>query len=244
MTTTTSDPQAAPVSKDLFSRFVGVVFSPQETFRGVIAVPRWFGMLALITVFMALATFGFLSTEVGRQALLDQQVSQMEAFGIQVSDQQYEQMEDRLALSAYLGAGAQLIMIPLMYLVISGILYAIFSAIMGGVASFKQLYAVVVHAGAISVVQQLFVLPLNYARGSMSSPTNLAALLPMLPEGSFLTYLLGTIDVFVIWWLVVLAIGLGVLYNRRTQPVAITLFAVYAVVAVIIAAVRTFMGGS
>jgi predicted membrane channel-forming protein YqfA (hemolysin III family) len=93
-------------------------------------------------------------------------------------------------------------------------------------------------------VQQVFVLPLNYFRGSLSSPTNVAAMLPMLPEKSFVTYLLGTIDIFLIWWLTVLAIGLAVLYRRRTQPVAVTLFVIYAVIALCIAGVRSWMGGS
>ena len=134
--------------------------------------------------------------------------------------------------------------VPVVYVIMAGILFAIFNAGMGGTATFKQVFAVVVHAGAVSVVQQAFTLPLNYMRESMASPTNLASLLPMLPEGGFLTYLLGAIDVFIIWWVFVLAIGLAVLYKRRTQPVAITLFSIYGVIALIIATVRTFMGGS
>jgi hypothetical protein len=47
--------------------------------------------------------------------------------------------------------------------------------------------------------------------------------------------LAGTIDIFIIWWLVVLAIGLAVLYRRKTQPIATTLFGIYAVIAVGIA---------
>ena len=39
------------------------------------------------------------------------------------------------------------------------------------------------------------------------------------------------IDLFIVWWVIVLAIGLGVLYRRRTQPIAITLFGVYTVIA-------------
>jgi hypothetical protein len=39
-----------------------------------------------------------------------------------------------------------------------------------------------------------------------------------------------------VWWLVVLAIGLGVLYRRKTQPIAITLFGIYAVIILAIAA--------
>ena len=37
------------------------------------------------------------------------------------------------------------------------------------------------------------------------------------------------IDLFLIWWLLVLAIGLAVLYRRKTQPIALALYGVYAV---------------
>jgi len=113
----------------------------------------------------------------------------------------------------------------------------------GGTASFKQLFTVVVHTGPIGVLAQLFTVPMNFAQGSMTSKTNLAVFLPM-TEGSFLGRLLGTIDIFLVWQLVVLAIGLGVLYRRRTQPIATTLFAVYAVIALVIATVMSRFGGT
>ena len=245
MAQTSDTPQApVPAPASLVSRLVGVLFTPRQTFQGIVAAPRWLGMLLLIAVFMGLVTFLFLSTQVGRDAVLDQQVSAMEAFGVTVSDQMYAQLEGRLAYARYTGAASQLVALPIVYLIMAGILIAIFNAAMGGDATFKQVYTVVVHSGAVSIVQQLFVMPLNYYRGSMNSPTNLAAMLPMLPEKSFLTYLLGTVDIFLIWWLFVLAIGLAVLYRRRTQPVAITLFVIYAVVALCIAGVRSWMGGS
>jgi hypothetical protein len=248
MTSSTSDPSVAqppaPPAMSLPARFVGIIFSPKATFQSVAAAPRWLGMLVLIAVFLATATFLFMRTEVGRRAMLEQQVSTMESMGRQVSDEAYAQMEQRMSLFASIGAVSQLVLVPIIYLVMAGILFAVFSAAMGGQATFKQVYAVVVHSGAIGVVQQLFVLPINYARGSMSSPTNLAALLPMLPEKSFVTYLLGTVDVFLVWSTMVMAIGLGVVYKRRTQPIAVTLFVIYAVIALCIAGVRTWMGGS
>lgn len=242
--TITPDPSAAPAPKGLVARFVGVILSPKETFTSVVATPRWLGMLATVTLLLAVMTTVFLSTDVGRQALLDQQISSMESFGMTVTDEQYAQMERRVGMSAYFGGAFSLVWIPILYVISAGLLFLIFNAGMGGMASFKQVYTVVVHAGAVWVVQQLFVVPLNYARGSMASPTNLAALFPMLPEDSFFAYLLGAIDVFLIWWLFVLAIGLAVLYKRRTQPVAVMLFVIYAVIAVSIAGVRTYMGGS
>lgn len=239
--TDTTQP-AAPAS--LWARFFGVLFSPRQTFPGIVAAPRWLGMLVLIALFLSLATYLFLSTDVGRQALLDQQVAAMEAFGVQLTDEMYQQFEARLGIAQYTGAGGQLVFMPIMYLVIAGILFLIFNVAVGGGATFKQVFTVVVHSGAVSVVMQLFTLPLNYFRESLSSPTNLSALLPMVPEGTFWAYLLGTIDIFWIWWLMVMAIGLAVLYRRRTQPIAVTLFVIYGVIALCYAGVRSMMGGS
>jgi uncharacterized membrane protein len=47
------------------------------------------------------------------------------------------------------------------------------------------------------------------------------------------------IDIFVVWQLIVLSIGLAVLYRRRTQPIATTLLVLYFVIAVIVAFVRS-----
>jgi hypothetical protein len=137
-----------------------------------------------------------------------------------------------------------LVFSPIMVLVIGGILFAIFNAALGGEASFKQVLAIVTHAGVISTVSAVFSGIINYFRGAVGSVANLGALLPMLPEKSFLASLLGAIDVFLIWWIVVLAMGLAVLYRRRTQPIAISLLAVYAVIAIVIAVVKSRAGGA
>jgi hypothetical protein len=147
-------------------------------------------------------------------------------------------------MAPYTTAGAIFVMSPIMTAVIAGILFAIFNAAMGGNATFKQVYAVVVHAGVIQALAQLFTGPLNYFRQSMTSATSLSVLLPMLPDGSFAARLAGMIDLFLIWWVVALAIGLAVLFRRRTQPIAISLFAVYAVIALGAAAVMSRLGGT
>ncbi len=146
-------------------------------------------------------------------------------------------LSPRLALLTF-------VVLPLMALVIAGIAFAVFNAVMGADATFKQVYAVVAHSGVVIAVQQLFVLPLDYARETMSSPTNLMVFLPFLDESSFVARLLGSIDLFVIWWGLNLAIGLGVLYHKRTAPIAITLIVVYVAIGLIIAAVKTATSGA
>jgi uncharacterized membrane-anchored protein len=42
----------------------------------------------------------------------------------------------------------------------------------------------------------------------------------------------------------VLSIGLAVLYRRRTQPIAMSLLSVYAVIAIVIAVIKSRAGGA
>lgn len=238
------DTPPTPPNAGLLGRLVGVMTSPRATFAQVAAEPRWFGALAVVCVTGASLVGGFLSTDVGQQAWLDQAVRASESFGGQVTDEQYQGFEKLAAYAGYLAAGQMLIVAPVMMLILAGLLFAIFSAALGGEASFRQVFAVVAHTGAVSTLQQLFTVPLNYARESMSSATNVAVFLPMLDEAGFAARLLGAIDLFLVWWVFVLSVGLAVLYRRKTRPIALALLAVYGVIAAIIAFFTSRAGGS
>ena len=234
---------AAPAPKGLVARFIGIITDPRATFESVAAHPKWLGMLALTTAIVLTCTVLPMTTEGGKEAMLETQVRQMESFGVQVNDQMYQQMRSRMGIAPYTTAGGVLVMSPIITAALAGILLVIFGAIMGGSATFKQVYAIVVHAGVISALGQLITGPLNYFRGTMASATNLSVLLPMLPEGTFLTRLAGMIDLFIIWWVFILAVGIAVLYKRRTQSVAMTLFGIYAAIALVAATVMNVLGG-
>ncbi len=235
MNATAAAAGSTPAPKSLIGRFFGVITAPRETFQAVAASPKVIGMLLIVAlgtaVFLALP----MTTEAGKQASLEQQVKQRQSFGIQTTDEQYAQMEKMQGVMPYVTGGSVFIFTPIIALVFSGILFAIFNAAMGGEASFKQVLAVYVHSGVIGVLSAMLSGVVDYFTGRVGSVANLGALLPMLPEKSFAANLLGTVDIFIIWSLIVLAIGLGVLYKRRTQPIAITLMSIYGVIALVIA---------
>lgn len=239
--TTESTPSAAP-RLSLPSRIIGVITSPGETFRSVAAHPQWVGVLAVQIVVAALAFFVFFSTDVGQAAYVDQSVSSIESFGQTVSDEMYEGIRRQSAYAKYIQPASMLIVGPMVVALFAAILYGVF-AVLGGEATYKQVIAVVAHAGIITTLQPLFTLPLNYQRQTMSSATNLAVFLPMLEEGSFLASLLGVVDLFYIWYAVVLAIGLAAVYRRRTTPIAIGLLTVLVAIGVVVASVKVAMGG-
>jgi hypothetical protein len=232
------------VPKSLPARIIGILTAPRATYADVAARPRWLGVLVFVVLVGAGATFVFLSTEVGKQAMLDQQVRMMESFGVKLNDAMYQQMEQRLAIARYTGPIFQAIFLPLTGLLVAGIAFAVFNAILGGSATFKQVFAVVAHSAVVITLAGLFGLPLAYARETMSSSTSLAVFLPFLDENSFAARFLGAVDLFQIWWLMSLAIGLGVLYRRKTGPIAAGLIVVYVAIGLVIAAVKTAFSGA
>lgn len=225
----------------LISRLLGVLVSPRSAYAAVAARPRVLGALVVTLAITAGAQAGFLSTEVGKEALIDQQTKAMDGLrrlGLNIPDAAYDQLEARAASAPYTTAASIVIVTPIFYTIITAVLLAIFNALLGGTATFKQVYAILVHSAVIGCVQQLFTIPINYARGEIGSPAQLSVFLPMLDDMGFVYYFLTAIDLFIIWMIVSSSIGLAVLYKRRTGPIATAQMAVYVVIALIIAAVR------
>jgi hypothetical protein len=244
MTQTTVPEAGAPRALSLPERLTGAIFSPKQTFESVSAHPVWVDVLAVSLVLSAVLWFAFLSTSIGQQAFVDQRYQQMEASGQAITPQIEQQMNTIAPIARWIVLGFTVVIGPLFVLVISGVLYGVFAALLGGAATYKQTLAVVTHAGIVMTAGALLVVPLNYVRSSMSSATNLGVFVQMLPENSFLVRFLGMIDLLWVWYLIVLAIGLGVLYRRKTSTIAMGFFAVYLVVALGFAAYRSSLGGS
>jgi hypothetical protein len=239
MTSPVAAAGSTPAPKSLVARIIGIIVSPKETFQSVVASPKWFGVLACTTLAVAFFTAMPLTTEAGRQAAIDRNVSTMQSMGFPVNDEAYNRMEKQAAMMPYTTAGSVIVISPIIVSIFAGIFFAIFNAALGGEASFKQVFSVVTHAGVVSSLGAVFGGLVNYFRQRMDSVTTLGSLFPMLPEKSFIVNFLSAIDVFAVWWVLVLAMGLAVLYRRRTQPIAITLFSLYGVIALAIAAFKS-----
>jgi hypothetical protein len=231
----------APVAESkgpgLVARLVGVIFSPKQTYAVVVARPRALGALLVTIVIMSTAQGLFFATPTGQEVLIDQQVRAMEAFGVNITDEMYSQLESRVAYAPYTTAGSLLVFFPLAYAISSAILLGIFGMLMGGAGTFKQVFAIHAHAGIITALQTLFAMPISYATGRLAGAT-LDVFVPMLEETSFLARFLGGIDLFWMWWCVSIAIGTGVLFKRRSGPIATTFIVLYVVVVLIYALLR------
>jgi hypothetical protein len=242
---TASQWAATPAPKGLFARAIGVLTSPRATYAEVAARPRWPGALGVVLLVTGVGVGTFMSTEIGRRALLDQQITTMESFGRRPDDAQALQMENRAAHGPAIGVAGQAVAVVLAaLLLVAGVALAIFNVFLDGKATFNQVFSVVAHSAVVVAVQQIFVLPLDYAHESLASPTTLAAFFSFSDDNTTVARLLGSIDLFVIWWMMSLAIGLSVLYQRRTASTAAAMLATYLVFAFVLAAVKTTLSGA
>ena len=235
-------PEDGP-SPNLAARLFGVLLSPRSTFAAIVDRPRPFGALLGVCLLAAAPGVWLSSTELGKQLLLEQQVESLESFGMTVTDEMYAEMERRNENAAYVAAGGALVSLAIFTFIIAGLVWTACYVILGAHAPFKAMYAVVTHVGVVGVVQQWFTAPLNYARGVMSVPTTMAALLPMIEEGGFMHRTLSLVELFVVWQLFLLAIGTGVLFKRRTGPIATTFYSLYAVIAIAAGFLLSRLGG-
>ena len=236
------DAAEAPAPIGLGARVVGILGSPRITFERVVDDPRWIGVLVLGIGAVAILSSALMSTEVAQRAILDEQIASLEASGQPASDEVYERMQEFVRYTPYLTFASVLLTVPIVCLILAGLLQVVGSGLLGAGTNFARTFAVVAHAGVVFVAQQIFVVPLNYAREAITSPSTLAAFAPALDEDAFAYKLLSSIDLFHVWWVMILSIGLAVLWKRRTAPIATALYATYAGIALIIAVARTNLG--
>jgi hypothetical protein len=222
----------------LAARAFNVIFAPRKAYEAVAARPKVLGVLLIAIVIMGLAQYLFLSTDVGQNAALDQQAAVIKALGINIPPQAAQRMEEGVKNARYTTPLSFLVFLPLFGAAVAGILMAIFTVISGGGATYKQVYAVVAHSYLIGAIQQAFSVPIMYARGEMASPTALAVFLPMLSEDGFLHHLLSAIDLFYLWSIINVSIGIAVVYKRRTGGVAAVLLGIYGFFAILYAGWR------
>jgi hypothetical protein len=229
---TTPAPPPSPPEPGLFSRAIGVLTSPRATFEQVVARPRPIGMLFLVAVVIALSAGLPQFTESGRQIALDSQIQNNERFmGRSLSPEEYTRAESFSRYGAYFALAGTLVVLPIFSLIIAGLYWVVFNTILGGTGSFKQVLAIVTHAQVPGAIGAALGTPLQYMQGKVTAggPFNLGALVPMLDEGSAVATVLGATSVFTVWGLVATAIGLAVLYRKKSLTIAIGLVIAYFV---------------
>lgn len=205
-----------------------------------VSAAQVFATWAVLLAIWAGAAWVLLGGPVGRQALVDERVRVVEAVGGTVDDAAYAALQANPPYWVYASSGGRALLFPAVTLAVTAGIYLWVGRSAGWLASLS----VAVHASVALVAQQLVATPLHFLRESLTSPFNLAALLPFFDEGSLPARFFGTMELFGLWWVWLVAIGCAELARRQARDFVLPLLGIYVGVAGVIAALVVLTGGS
>lgn len=222
-------------------RVAGVLWHPRSTMaevvRAPVFIPTWIALLLVVGVCGGL----LLATRIGRQAVVDERVRVAEALGREVDDATYARWQARPPYFVWVASGGRLLLTPLATCAVAAGLVGL-ARLDGARLSYGLALAVTVHATWVLALQQVVATPIAYGRESLSSPTALVNLVPLVDQGTWPARVLGAMDLFGLWWLAVLAIGAAAATNRPVGRYWWRLLIAYVATAALVAAIFGLLG--
>ena len=230
------------VAMSFVRRLIGVLFTPRTAYADIVASPRSLVVLACVATAAAGSLYVFLSSEVGQEAYVDQRIRSVEAFGGEVTDAEYAALKSASLSAAPRLAGTVFVAVPLAAILLSGSIVVASRFGSGAPVTLARALGVVAHSGLVIAVWRLVSFPLDYGRRSMLGATSLGALASFVDDTSPLARFLGTVDLFLVWWILSLSIGVSVLLGRRARSVVGVALSIYAVAALALTALTAVLG--
>lgn len=197
----------APVElPSLPRRLVDVFVSPGLLFDALRSRPVWVGALVLggaLVVASALVVPTELYEEMMREQF--QRSSQDMPEGFEMSG----------TIPKVFGAVGGFIWWMIFAALLSGVVTLVFGFMLGDEGRFKQYLSVTTHALLIMAVGSLLVTPLRIMGGDLQMSFSVGTFAVFVEEGTFLRTMLNALDLFMLWGLVVLALGVSKLDPDR-----------------------------
>jgi hypothetical protein len=237
MTAIDTTQPAPPAPKNAFQRIAGVFFAPVETFADIARKPDILIPLLVILVIGFVSTF-LIMPHLDWDAMLAQQQEMVKKQNPNVSDADLAQMgKFTKVLGKAMGYISPLLVI-IGYLIIALVIWGA-CRLMGGQGDFKQAFSATLYAHFPRVVLGIIAGVVVMARG-MVDPSTMATVVKSSPafladmkEQPVLFTLLGSLEIFQIWTIILLIIGfamLSKLSKAKTAAIIISLWVITVVV--------------
>jgi hypothetical protein len=222
-TTSVSAPETQPRINP-FGRIIGVFTSPKQTFASIAGRPGWVAPLLLMMV-LATCVGTLLNTKMNWGEYIRHKAQENARFE-QLSEEQKDQaLAGQVKFWSNFSYGVGIVAVPLSTLIFALIYFGAFNLFRGAGLRFGQAFAITTHAflpTAISSILALIILPLK-TYGDVD-PENVVAtsLKAYLPESAPkpLLALGGSLELFFIWCLVLVAIGFSAANPKKVKPEA------------------------
>jgi hypothetical protein len=219
-TTSMSTPEAQP-RVNAFGRIIGVFVSPKQTFASIAERPSWVAPLLLMMV-LATCVGTLLNTKMNWSEYIRHKAEENSRFAQMSEEQKDQALVEQVKFWSNFSYGIGIVAVPLSTLIFALIYFGAFNLFRGAGVRYGQAFAITAHAflpTAISSILALIILPLK-TYGDVD-PENVVAtsLKAYLPESAPkpLLALGGSLELFFIWCLILVAIGFSAANPRKVK---------------------------
>ena len=212
------------------ARIFGVFYEPGKVFADVAQKPRWIAPI-LVSILMGCALVYTISTHIG----WDQTIRKTLANNPRMAELPADQREKAIATGTKFASGfgwvGAIAGAPIFVLIIAGVLTGIFNGLLGAEVRFAQGFAITAYALLVRAVLSGLLILLAFLKPPEEfdlqvSPFSPAAYMNRLDNPKWLMALAGTLDLFTIWSIVLLAIGFSVAAKKLSFSKALITIAI------------------
>ncbi len=221
-------PQTEPESRmSELGRLTNVFFEPRSAFADIAARPRPWAPLAL-SVLMALVFMTAFSQRVGWERFARQTIESASQMQNMPPEQRERAVAMQLKIMPVMGYVGAVLGTAVTALIVAGVLLLIFKAFMGAAITFKQMFGITAYSFLPGVVSGLAALVVMFLKDpdefNLQNPTafNLGAFFNPESTAKWKIALGSSIDLFTIWIVVLLAIGVATAARRMSFGKALT----------------------
>lgn len=207
----TPAPAAPQTSDNSFSRIFGVLFSPKPTFDSIVRRPTWIVPVILGCIFF-ISVVAIFTQRGGWPSFFEKQDANSSRMQSMSAEDRERTMETQIKIAPKFGYVEGVVIPPIAALLVAGVLMLVFNLSGATKVDFKTSLGIVSYAWVPWLVHGvLSILILFLKDASTVDLQNIVASNPgaLLSDDAakWLVSLLGSIDIFAIWTLILLAIG-------------------------------------
>ena len=212
-------------------RLLGIFISPAETLADVARKPDFMAPL-ILGVLGAIAVTETMLWKIGMERIVRMSIEQSG----RASSMSPEQMDQAVHQGARIGAIfahiGGIVVPPIFLLIIAGLGLLIVNLIFGAQAKFKTVFSLICYANLVSLLGSLMAVAViffgdpDHFNAQNPVPSNVGFFLNPREVSKPLYALASSADIFTIWFLILIAVGLAEGTGRKVKPLSI--FLVYA----------------
>jgi hypothetical protein len=229
----------------ILSNIINIYLAPSKVFEAV----KDFNFKKALVPLLILAVVGIIAylpvQDLVAELEYDQTVNFMEKTDrlseeaktemLQKADEKLEGSHINQYISWFIGYPIKVLFMALVALLIG-------NTIMGGDAKYGQLLNITAWSYMISILENIIKIPLMLSKWSLEVYTGLGVL-GIGENGSFINKFIAGFDLFALWRIVLIAIGMGIIYSKRTKPYLIALLIFWVLLIAISAGIQSFFLG-